>query len=75
MLHHLEDYPFVSLLDIIVILVSEHFLILDEFLFEVQSLLFQVYPGAVELLNLPSDLPKAEAEIFSIIAFPTVLNM
>ena len=50
------------------------FLILDESLFEVQSLLFQVFLGAVELLNLQSDLRITVAGTFAIVDVPTALK-
>ena len=50
------------------------FLILDESLFEVQSLLFQVFLEAVELLNLQSDLRITVAGTFVRVVVPTALK-
>ena len=50
------------------------FLILDESLFEVQSLLFQVFLGAVELLNLQSDLRITVVGISVGVDVPTALK-
>ena len=50
------------------------FLILDESLFGVQSLLFQVFLEAVELLNLQSDLRITVAGISVGVDVPTALK-